>query len=301
MTAESIKFDVKNSKCINNRFSESNCEECVNVCSREAITLTNTVEINSAKCTDCLLCTSVCKTEALDANIAINKLYTISKKQKHLLIGCTKTISVHNYRKSCIGWLSEEYLIFLAFLFPEGVKIDLTSCINCENMDSCEIVKTRVAKLKNENNLGNDFPIELIYSSNDIPKYVPKVTRRDFFTGMNRSIKNEIANYISEDPVNMLNYGNTSLPNRQNAVLYLLNSENQYKEYVASHFNYHVSNNFDCNYCEECSAVCPVNALTVDEVNKTFKFNTERCVGCGLCELFCDLSAINFNKATRVL
>lgn len=42
-----------------------------------------------------------------------------------------------------------------------------------------------------------------------------------------------------------------------------------------------------CTYCGKCALACPMGAWTVDTKNKTRSFNTERCVGCGLCFAAC--------------
>jgi Pyruvate/2-oxoacid:ferredoxin oxidoreductase delta subunit len=43
-----------------------------------------------------------------------------------------------------------------------------------------------------------------------------------------------------------------------------------------------------CTSCGKCAKSCPMGAITVDTLNKTYHYQQERCVGCGLCVLACD-------------
>ena len=44
-----------------------------------------------------------------------------------------------------------------------------------------------------------------------------------------------------------------------------------------------------CTYCGLCAQNCPMGAMVVDTQQKTHRHLRERCIGCGLCVLACDL------------
>ena len=46
-----------------------------------------------------------------------------------------------------------------------------------------------------------------------------------------------------------------------------------------------------CAFCGRCAAACPMEALTVDAKEKTWRHRQERCIGCGLCALACETEA----------
>jgi electron transport complex protein RnfB len=43
-----------------------------------------------------------------------------------------------------------------------------------------------------------------------------------------------------------------------------------------------------CSFCGKCARTCPMGAVTVDTGLKTHRWETARCIGCGLCALACD-------------
>jgi 2-oxoglutarate ferredoxin oxidoreductase subunit delta len=51
-----------------------------------------------------------------------------------------------------------------------------------------------------------------------------------------------------------------------------------------------------CKSCAVCAAFCPTNALTCDEVGTPYLTSSEKCTGCGLCELMCPDFAIEVIK-----
>lgn len=44
-----------------------------------------------------------------------------------------------------------------------------------------------------------------------------------------------------------------------------------------------------CTSCAKCAKTCPMGAITVDTLNKTYGYRRQRCIGCGLCVLACDV------------
>jgi len=48
-------------------------------------------------------------------------------------------------------------------------------------------------------------------------------------------------------------------------------------------------NENNCNSCDVCTTVCPVHAISIDDIAT---IDTELCIGCGLCASHCPAQAI---------
>ena len=55
------------------------------------------------------------------------------------------------------------------------------------------------------------------------------------------------------------------------------------------HFMPAVANN-ECNMCGKCARICPMGAWTAGD--KNMKFDSVRCIGCGLCVTACKKNAL---------
>jgi Pyruvate/2-oxoacid:ferredoxin oxidoreductase delta subunit len=53
----------------------------------------------------------------------------------------------------------------------------------------------------------------------------------------------------------------------------------------------------DCNGCSSCAERCPVNAIEVDQAEKSAFLQQDRCFGCGICVTTCELNC--FSLANR--
>jgi ferredoxin len=51
-----------------------------------------------------------------------------------------------------------------------------------------------------------------------------------------------------------------------------------------------------CVHCGACTAVCPVNALSLDQETWLLSFSPEKCLACGHCIPACPLRAITNQK-----
>ena len=52
----------------------------------------------------------------------------------------------------------------------------------------------------------------------------------------------------------------------------------------------------ECQTCETCVERCQMEAISVDEVAQ---INLDRCIGCGVCAVTCDVGAISMHRKEK--
>lgn len=52
----------------------------------------------------------------------------------------------------------------------------------------------------------------------------------------------------------------------------------------------------NCIFCKKCDTLCYFDAIEVDPKRKTFRINSEKCIGCGICKFVCPEKNISLKK-----
>ncbi len=284
-----IPVDIELSRCNRFRFSESSCDDCLTHCPFYAISISESIEIDEKKCEGCLICSSVCKNEAISASIKLKKFEELSREQNEILIGCTKGENIHHFRSSCIGWLSMEVLAYLGSTFKDGVNIDVSLCKDCVNNPSVEYVSNLIEKLKKDT--GNEN-IQLIDSRENLQNHSKVLGRRDFLNSIFTTAKSEVGEYLSKDEKENLYFSDPKLTLKLNAI--------KATKYRASNksiesMGYRILVKDNCDSCLDCVAICPTEALKESETEE-LEIDNSRCTGCELCSEFCLEKAIQVDK-----
>jgi Pyruvate/2-oxoacid:ferredoxin oxidoreductase delta subunit len=59
------------------------------------------------------------------------------------------------------------------------------------------------------------------------------------------------------------------------------------------------SNRTICTFCGKCAERCLFHAISVDKDNKRWKLKPELCIGCGVCSVGCEQSAVKLHRVER--
>ena len=59
------------------------------------------------------------------------------------------------------------------------------------------------------------------------------------------------------------------------------------------------TNKENCTFCGRCADRCFFHAITVDKDNRRWKLKPELCIGCGICAIGCEQSAVHLHRVER--
>lgn len=290
-TGSSVDVRIDSSRCLRMRFSESGCCHCVAVCPHGAVTVDGRLAINSEKCHGCLLCTTVCPAGALETGDDYSACLSSLAKVPEPVLGCIRTQECSNATMACLGGLSPEHLLSLIHILAGTVSLNLSLCADCCNssmiasLHHCLMVLSRAGLTKGSGQ------IVLVESAQEIHFRDAAVNRRSFFKLFRNSVIETagLALSVAQGQADVqASYGLKRLPARRellNRTRTRLSPEMTVK--CRDQFDFQVTCNENCSYCQGCVAICPTGALQTVSIEDRPLFDQLRCTGCKLCLEFC--------------
>lgn len=291
---------VCSQSCLRMRFSNSSCCFCLESCPHGAISLDETLSINSSLCSGCQLCTTACPAGALSPDLALPAILNTLKRQTPLVISCQKSPRDSALKTPCLAFISEDFL--LAFFLSEApvISLDLTGCHSCTNNAAISSLKESLADLEARSGLPISSKIRLAVSPEQLVVHQEACDRRSFFRALSRSIICEAATLLSakaaETPQQAV-YAEKKVPlARQLLKTVLENKPEQEQQSIIALMCGSLLRGESCDGCRACTKVCPTGALleNYDESQPPFEFVPLNCTSCGLCVEFC------INEALRL-
>ena len=299
-------------RCINYQSYTSKCEKCGNLCPTNAISLSNTPQIDFKKCVECGLCTSVCPVDAFeirdfDLDSILLHIKEISKNNNDLYFSCKK-VKVPPFKDvmilPCLSMLNKSILLYASVFVKNKIVIDLSSCHSCEIGELCEYIKSEVIisdSILSDFNINNKF--EIYTEKKDLPIENKLLNKRDFLDVFASNINNKgsqlIKNTFSKKDDNV--YTVETPPYSHKVFIYSIKKleEKTNTELITSRYFFpDIQINEDCNGCLSCKEVCPTKAIAeIRNLNDMIiSFNTWLCVYCGECKKSCSKDAISFKN-----
>ncbi len=314
---EPVKFLP--SQCYTYRDKTYKCEKCVEVCHAGALTLENqAITIDLKLCDGCGLCYSICPTGAfqleVDNRTVLSRIKLFSENDGAVVCKCVKTKDKDEVEEEasaletiCLGRLDESLLLGAAALGAESVWLDASACNDCA-YNASGIIEGHV---KNSMEILRAFgsKTEILFSSDepaggsapdsaDLTE-LEKNTRRDFFSGIGKSLMSSGSNVVGEridkvmesiSPTDKPIY-DSNIPEKRSILLIMLSHlgkpvEERLKNESALIADITITN--FCVFCNNCTTFCPTDALTRTKGDlRGIEFNPSLCVNCGLCEFVC--------------
>lgn len=277
------------SRCLRVRFNESRCEQCRVVCPTAAIALDQGLQIDSERCSGCLLCTSVCPTGALELSDDFLGCVAQLAKVPEPVLGCCRTREQSNGWLACLGGLSEEHLLYLSRRLNGTLTLNLSRCGDCPNSSMLPLVQARLDRLVP----GGSCSIKAVQTPDAVRHRDESVDRRSFFKSFRTSLFQTAAVVMtagSQETERRSDYTSKRVPERRLLLLRVLEVvEQQKKKQLEERFFGRITFNEACTACQACAAICPTGALGKNRVQPDNPplFTAADCTACGLCVEFC--------------
>jgi len=320
---ETHHVSVTSELCKRVRFRRSTCQNCVDVCPDNAITLSPGPGIND-NCSNCGLCQNACPTEVFQNDVNWDRhLFKqveslLSKDQtsgvkKRLFIHCSqaKKQNKNSLAIHCLGKLSEN--VFLGAVLSGLTEMNLAKghCSQC-HLKNGETLLTSSMTTSREmvENIGlNKLALRLIEAQKDSFKDAP-ITRRELFSKIVHRETVDATSVLSEQADGDI--ANTPLemkagtrPSPKREVLRNLIKQNGRGNnnvntiHQALPWKKMKVDEANCVACAICVNVCPTGALTkIFENNQVVRhLDSSLCTNCYLCQEACPERVISFEKA----
>jgi len=310
---------VKPSQCYTYRDKTYKCEKCVKVCHADALTLEDqAIIIDEELCDGCGLCYSICPTGAFhlhaDNKTVLSQMKLFIENDNAITCKCVKTKDKDKVKEEtsaletiCLGRLDESLLLGGAALGAKSIWLDSSACGDCEYKAS-EMIARHV---ENSREIISSFDSKVKISfSEEAPSKsetlgftdlseLEKSSRRDFFSGIGKSIMSSGSDVIGERIDKVLesispsekSIFDSNIPEKRSIFLIMLSHMGKPVEERLESDNAliaDISITESCVFCNNCTTFCPTAALTrTKEDVRGIEFNTSLCVNCGLCEFVC--------------
>jgi ferredoxin len=286
---------INTSKCLRLRLADSDCNECAKVCMQNSIEFISGISINYKTCSECLLCTAACPNDALITTFPLLDVIKKSKRLDSIVLSCNSSkISKANFRTPCLGWISEEILIYLFQKSNCIIQLDLSSCKNCKNFtvqDELEL-KYKNVELKLAINLSEK--ITLNYSEESLIFSFENYNRRNFFKVLKAGAINNTVMF--SDNKNKLpeynDYKSKAVPLKKSLLNEVSGENISLGKQINTAYSYQVKFSNECTNCNDCEVICPTGAISESEEQNSPDFDSTKCIGCDLCRIFCEEDAI---------
>jgi len=292
-----LNMRINRSRCSRMRFNQNSCDTCMEYCFADAITVEGELCIDPDACSECMLCVSVCPSEALQINMLdfYSIIARLRKVQSPVLACSVKPDLCAHVKIFCLGFLSEEHIIALSAFLKKPLQINLTKCKDCQNGSIVNILKERFRIVSAKTSIKIHEKIKLVENRTDLNYKEVSLDRRSFFKALKKKSTQEVIELFDKaNPGEMDHaYSNKVLPVKRdllNKALLALSGE--IKKKIVTKYFYDVKVDNGCNLCNACVKICPTGALSSRKEIGELHFSSASCNGCRLCEDFCKRGSI---------
>lgn len=297
--------EFRASRCVRYRFRYSECRRCADACPHDAVTLSDEgISIDHARCQNCALCTSACRTEALVAgNLPRIELLKQAAKQSRFSFACAPSELAGDAIVPCLGALDPAMLAYLA---KRGIATELRGsghCLECphgaEGALQLELNLEALALLHDANGEAAWAKVSLAAGEAETrrPHNEHRAGRRQLFRRLIGRGMHEVARSAegtSDFPVpeKAIRAGAPFLTAQRELLQIVCKPAEGERFEVKPHAALPLMGlriGPGCTACEACFRTCPTGALQIRESDTAWAltFQFDRCVACSVCLEVC--------------
>jgi len=324
---ESQTISVHPKQCVRLRHRRATCTRCADACPTHAITWSESLQIDSDKCTGCGICATVCPSGAIEARSPTNvelltQVQERAKEQAAVVFACPKHLKAmesngaHFIRVNCLGRLDASILVGAVAAGARSVCLMDGACAECPNTTgravAAQMAQTANALLQAWGLSPRIASVSQFAPESKTPTRVSAstqgVSRRAFFDLLARettkataiTIASVLGSTNAQEKEEEIKKGElpTRAPVKQQILLKCLRRIGKpvvkdWEGNLWAQFGFAVK----CNGCQMCAFFCPTGALTkIEQEGKLgVTFKIALCTNCRLCQEICYLKSVTLS------
>ncbi len=296
--------------CLRLRHKKSSCRLCLEHCPRGAISIDESVNIESSRCHGCGICINVCPTGVFEFRyLTYESLLEQLKERTTVEFVCSQLPQVEGTLEvSCLGYLNEAVLTGAIASGIHSVELNMGQCDQCDFTFGQHVA---TQSLRRANQTLSLFSISRKVSAtvgerNYILREHGVYSRREFFSRLGKDMRSRLATVVENINDDRETAARTKVllePGLPKKRILLLEQIKKLGPPVATRVSAEnlpfaeVEISANCTACGMCVTFCPTGALSVsDEADKqVIAFSTAYCLACKLCADICPENAITYS------
>lgn len=280
---------IDHQACLRARHKRSMCRACIDVCPDRAVTFeAGKIQVDSAVCSRCALCSGACPTAALTLR-GINEEALLAASEVH----CNEAPG-NGVRVPCLGMLTPDHMIALG-LRHRSVELVSGQCDSCRWQKGGALARSAAATANEAlNALGSSALVSVNAKSAVQAREDQVVSRRQLLALWTTESKQIAQELLPERDVNPLRLS-AKVPRRRTTWLKRVKPDTITAEVTMPIGPWKGRVVTDaCMGCGICAAFCPTGALVQrrDGAEWYLSHQATACVSCDTCVALCPVKAV---------